>query len=582
MATQSIVLPGCVHSLGEAESAGRLYADLTGRPHVSCTSIEYALSSHDVVVCLAAELTPNLMNFLYAKSTSIGAPGLICAATTSELETVCRHQVARLARKRRETPKRIFLFPNQDFRQIRNGTDTFVSGSLSTGELLGLVSSDADILFIYTRGDGVDFALSSRHFVCPFLPGAPQPNSLVPACQYLGRCTRFPARPPISAARDAGWLVPLSALRAEIAIIEACRIAKLRDGIVGTDYGLMATLPLQADFGVLLTTWREGFGLIPDQSTFQSLFRDFIEDLSAGAMAGAAVHRFNRSDVVAMFGLNLCVIGDPCFRLVANGSFTALPKSAQGSESAALRSPAPRPGMQSDNPEAALLHDAVVQTMRYDPHCDPLKGEVLARRLAACKQAAPAPSTVSDPNSLDLAFLEFLETASFFDSFRKTSVSESGLSFTVEDVAENAVCPSCHSIAQSFSMRFPNYGARAWRIFQCACCDKAVIPDDWHLSLDLARIEDGILALSGLPSDAEILLSLRGEYPLQDMLHHRRHVKTSSEERPAVFELPTGLPLIPLRCRLLIARQLEFACIQFGLRLLQDGKLSTARLALAG
>src|SRR5947209_13305677 len=41
---------------------------------------------------------------------------------------------------------------------------------------------------------------------------------------------RSPERPTIPEARDAGWLIPLSALRSSILLIAGCSIIRLQDG----------------------------------------------------------------------------------------------------------------------------------------------------------------------------------------------------------------------------------------------------------------------------------------------------------------------------------------------------------------
>ena len=563
MSNPLVPLPGLVYSLGkEANAAAELYANLTGRFHRPCEDPD-ALSAgcDDVIVGLTGILTPELMHRAFVRGDTRRAPGLICAPTAEELLAVCQRQASKLVRGPKKPLRRIFLFPALDFAVIYRGSDLFVGGTVSADVLVPLLSSGADMLVIFTHSGGLDIRLSWKLFGCPY-PSPAEKAELMPACQTLGRCLRALTMSP-DAAWDAGLLVPLTAIRADILVIVSCNVVRLVDGIMDPAYGVGATLLRQADFGVLVTTWRAESHL-----NFGLYCNAFLNDLASGTSVGRAVASFNGSEYARKFGANLCVVGDPCYALPSGLEFPELPLPPAGK---GAHSAQPAKMHHSTRSQAVLLQDSIDAALpgagRY---FDANKGRSLAASLSSCSENEEAYKL----EDLDGKLLDFLGSAPFVDRFRAPNHAI-GLS-------EDGICPSCLSPARVHWRIFPDYQVRPWRIVSCARCDDSIMPESWQVSLDLSRLAETYVCVSGLPANATVLFSLTPMHALPDrpIFQHRDYARVASAEQKIIFQLPSPLSSLPLRCNILAAHHLEFAFVGFGLSALSDGTLTTARPAL--
>jgi len=120
----------------------------------------------------------------------------------------------------------------------------------------------------------------------------------------MGRCTKLPIQPSMAEAQAASWILSLHTLRAEIGVLSTCAAVRLRDGVIDPAYGLAASLLNQAAFGAIITTWHKELST-DDGSHLNSL----INDLSGGAMVGAAAALLNRSAFCVRSGIKFCVVG---------------------------------------------------------------------------------------------------------------------------------------------------------------------------------------------------------------------------------------------------------------------------------
>jgi hypothetical protein len=314
--------PGVVWALGaEAVAAAKEYAYFTRRANQQCDNLrELDASSCDVIVCATIDLTAPLLYELSRDRAGSGIPGLICARNSSELIEVCRRQARKLDRLP-IIPRRVFVYAGLDFAITERGTDVIIGGAVTPDDLRRVLSSDAAILTICGHSDGIDLRLSFSQIACPFLdsPTHEHPGFL-PPCKVLDQCIRFPVRPQIAAASKAGWILPLQILRAEAAIISACHVVRLSDGVIDPAYGLAASLLRQSDCGVIITTWRKELA-----TSDGSHLNPLINDLCSGTSVGMAVGAFNASSAARRADLRLCIIGDPCFAIAPHQSFSQLP-----------------------------------------------------------------------------------------------------------------------------------------------------------------------------------------------------------------------------------------------------------------
>jgi hypothetical protein len=556
---QITTLPGVVRGLGpESATAAELYARLTGRPHRQYQSLdELKTSCHDVVICSTAYLSTQLMHKLYIEGDTAGVPGLICAPNGKELEEVCYRQAARFAQKPPTRPKRVFLHSGLFFDTVERGTDVMLSG-MDHDRVLTEVSSGASVLAICAHSGGHAFPLTARTFACSFVASPARDDKFGIPCQESGKCDKFPSMPTIAEAQEKGWIVPLTTIRAEVAILYVCCVIRVRDGTVDPGHALAAALLRQAEFGVLITTWRpEIFGGL-------AYLNGLVNDICAGTMAGIAVRSFNNSAAGKRYSVKLCVIGDPCFVIAPNSAFEMLregriePTSADAFK---LK------GEWSESSEIALLRDAAVAApQNYSRYCGAKPDALVAALSAYTNLTNPTPGR-DGMQDISGALLELLRTAprldKFFDSF-----------CVIGEIKEDETCPGCLAPARSFRMAFPKYGAKSRKVIRCAACDEiSNMPAGWDVRLDMSRLHEGEVSLSGVPPGAQIHVSLM---TFVGALYESFAVPILDDNR-AVFSLPEQLPPMIINGWIIIVRRVEVACLGFRLRKFSDGSISTPR-----
>lgn len=555
---QIIVLPGVVRGLGhDASAAAAFYANLTGRPyqlHVSVDDLE--TNSHDVVVCSTAQLTVALIHKLFVTGDARGAPGLICAPNAADLMEVCRQQALRFIRRQHTPPKRVFLYPTLDFESTEKDTDVILSG-LASERVLPAVSSGASVLSIFGHSDGIDLSLSARHFACPFL-GNPAPDKDFGApCQSLGKCVKFPTMPSIAEAEQKGWIVPLSGLRADVGVIFGCYVLKVADGTIDPAHGLAAALLRQSDFGVLITTWRKEF-----YGGWNHL-AGLVNDICSGTMVGLAVRAFNRSAAALQYGVNLCVVGDPCFTLEPNSAFTTLPTVESD---AVANEYSPKSNGASDSCEITLLRDAARAAPQVSRLLDKTKADAVLSALSSCTTEAGGPAQARLIRQSEEALLELLRTSPWLDKFF-------GRFCKLQEVNEHEVCPACLGPARSFWMAFPQQKAKPRKILRCSSCDDiSSLPLGWNIEVDVTRLPMGEVSLTGVPRGAQLLVSLTSFWgSLYDSFR-----LPDADGESLLVRLPKDLPAMPIYAWILIAHRFEIGSIGFRLRKLTSGRYSTA------
>jgi hypothetical protein len=553
-------LPGTVYSLGpDSANAAALYAGLTGRRCVKCGRLsEMTLRANDVVVTTCDNLTVQLMHQMFILASG-GCPGLICAATEGELMNVCRQQADRLtADPQLQRRKRVFVYPLLSFASLEKSTDHFISGSEQTESLVeSLTSNAAQLAIVSTHSDGIGFNLSLRHFACPFVSITESGNDRIPPCQMLGRCLRFTVPPTIQEARDAGWLIPLSALRASVLLISGCNIVRLQDGIVDARYGLASTLFSQAAFGAAIVTWRRELGTA-DGVHLNSL----MNDIALGTPVGTAVFAFNQSPLARHFGLNLSILGDPCFALNPLLSFPVLPTSHPD-----LRSFKREPlAIEATSlSEARLLKDITVAAIGTNGLFDAAKGNRLAAALSAYA-TSEASGTPQPLDELDSLLLDFGGATPWLDKILWPFGR-------LESSNEGATCPICMAPARSIVMSFPTYQASHRHVIRCACCDdSSILPIGWKVDIDLSQLNEHKISAT-VPKQAKVLFCL-GTYAGTTFTSRG---EPGLREGHYVFQLPDDLAFVPLHCQILIARRLQIGAMSFRIRQLSGGQLSTAR-----
>jgi hypothetical protein len=558
--------PGTVYYVGgEAAASALLYAGQTNR---TCCPAEAAVSaptSNDLIICTTKHLSARLLGHLYIGRPERTAPGLLFAPSEDDLHSLCKLKADEMATPSPAIGKRVFVYSDKDFSELQRGEDSIIGGNVSSERLLSLVGSRPSVLTIIGHSDGIDLRLSQKQFACTFLDSAPTPSPLLPHCQVVGHCTRFPSWPRVTDAHKAGWIVPTSSLRAEIGIIFGCNVLRLNDGVVDPANSLAARLLRLSGLRVLITLWRREI-VLADGAFLNGL----INDLCTGHTVGSAVATFNKSALSERYGIKLCIVGDPRFSLPAGQTFARLPVSelpAPTSKSTIAARP-------SEASAISLLREIIVSTAGQAAY-DRSKGLALAeglRRHTAYNQLH-GHDRQGHLRTLDEALLDFLSPAARLDLLY-------GPFSQLEWVHENAVCASCFDQARLLRRNFLRYRVKARTLIRCANCgDSFDAPDDWNIRLDLSRLDQGLVAITGVSAGAlgqsTLVVSESSSAGRMKGPVHQIQRLPDTTASTLVFRLPQQLPSFALCCEVAIVSQLELGGIAFKLRKLPGGRIFT-------
>jgi hypothetical protein len=372
----------------------------------------------------------------------------------------------------------------------------------------------------------------------------------------------FPTRPLIDEARQKGWLVPLSLLRSEIGIFCSCSLVRIQEGFFEPAYSLGPALLRHADFGAIITTWRTERSLEKGTHLYS-----LVNDLSAGIPPGVAVQTYNRSIFAKRFGINLCLLGDPAFRVSRHEATPKLPVpqlDAFGANSTATN--------RRDNTigsEIKLLRAAIGATSSGKLF-DPIQGRALADALLPYEEFTVPIHEIPDGrfSTLDSALLDFLSAAPMPGPFL-------GRFMRTDPVNEESVCPWCNSPARSYRATFPEFGASARNVVLCpSCFDSCNLPDGWDISVALEQLPmGGVVSVFGAPEGSQILVSFRGLEITNDYGFVRLIVTDGSVS----VRIPENLPLLPLYCHVLIIHNLQLGAVGFAFMSEQHSELNSER-----
>ena len=545
-------LPGSVYGVGpESVLAAQTYATLTGRPYRYCgDSNDLITETNDVVFCTTTYLSAKLMYRLFVDCKHDGIPGLICAHSSTELEQVCRRQMQRLVSPQSESLERIFIRSMASFGSVKKGKDTYLGSMAARDELAKVLLSNPAMLVVMGRTTGFDISLTPRQWACALVDHIHENDEPLPICQQLGQCTLFPSMPNISDAVAKGWLIPLAKMRADVGLFSSCSLTRVYDGYFDPSYSLGPALLRQSNFGALITTWRREF----DPG---SRLSNLVNDICAGTMVGIAIHTFNRSPIARDLGMNLCLLGDPCFAIARSTSFSPLTIVSPSRESVKAQSP-----LTTSDPtvsQAQLMQAAIEELMRDDPHFDLPKGKAIVEKLShylECREPGTCGGKSPRLSELDDALLDYVKEfpilTTIFGSFMRMGES-----------SEDEVCASCGAPSRRFHISFPEYGAVSLKVISCPCCsDSSVLPSDWQMKLDLSKVSDRVLSVSGVPEGAGVLVCLN---VIPTGALYKTYSWTPASGAPTSFKLPEELPNLPLYCQVIIGHCLKLGTLGFKL-----------------
>jgi hypothetical protein len=222
-------------------------------------------------------------------------------------------------------------------------------------------------------------------------------------------------------------------------------------------------------------------------------------------------------------------------------------------------------GEQTVEHESTLVAEArllctTVQHLMKDSRFDQAKGEQLVQALLPYENTPVVLGETVPPqdlSELDSTLLDFLSgfpvPATLFGPF-----------LTTQDLTEKGVCPRCHAPARSHRSVFSRHGAKSRHVISCPrCLDSSNLPDGWKVELDLSRINEGLMSISGIRLGSHILVCFNS---LETTRLHKAVRWQDSGVGWLPFRLPQDLPPIPLFCQVLIAHRLEIGAVGFKFR----------------
>lgn len=551
-------MKGTVHGIGiESKSGGQFLAQHTGREFIEWDSSDkFQVGMTDIVVCTTDQVTPTLMSKLYVTSVDDGVPGLVCASDQVTIDNCCRNIVTRTMDRRAKPLDRIFISARAPFKSVREGRDLKAGGLERAEMLIDTMRSAPALLVINGPSNGFALGLSLRQYACTFSDLEPNgAKALLPSCQRSGRCNVFPTSPKIAEATEKKWLIPLSALRAEIGILYGCTCLRVYDNIFDPAYGIAEILLLKSQFGALITTWRPEFA--PNSTEH---LNSLVNNLSRGIAAGVAVQKFNRSAFATQFGVKLCLLGDPCCKLQDDSDFAVLPERSFA-EYLDKTGKAPKREVDPQKAEARLLIEAVTEAVQYNRRADHSAGTALLEKLKTYLQESRF-SDENESDKLDILLLQFVRMTPLLDSLF-------GSQFKIVDMSEDAICPACLSPARTFRAVFTEYAAKELRVISCSCCyDSLCIPPEWNVSLDLRDSDKGLISIHNVPEGARVVVCLLS-HPSKDVVDSYEWPVTGNSRLP--FDLPGRDEPFSGLCQIIIARHLVLGTVGFKLRSTPSG-----------
>jgi hypothetical protein len=561
---KTLTLPGIVYALGaEASSAAASYGAATGRPVKLCSNPdEIVIGCYDVVMCTTGYITGELMHHLFVNTADGSVPGRIFGRTSGELEQICQRQASRLRHPRIGNSRRLFLSPTLPFSVIDQGTDVYVGGKQPNDALALMLSSGAAVLTVSAPSLGFELPLTFHQRACALLDNPVSDLRVVPSCQLTGRCTVFPSRPKIADAVKKGWLVPISKLQAEIVIFSSCALTRVQDEFFDPACSLGAASLRQGDFGVVISTWRAESGT-PHGVHLNGL----INDLCTGMKAGRAVYSFNHSGQDSNLGMNLCLLGDPCFYIESGPVLPRLPVYVPKNREVTPLSQI------SDCPVAAranLLRAAIANRLRDDTRYDPAKSARLDSGLLSFLNNRNSLSESDREQTLaelDAALLDF------FCGFPVMGICFQNL-IKIDLLSEHHMCPNCRAPARDCIVSFPGYSSELQKMVRCPrCSDCLNLPSSWQAALNLDRMGQRIIGLSGVPPAAQVRICL---FLWEKSVLQNEYSWAESKEGCWTFELPEQHTSEPLYCQVVIACQLQIGTV--GLKMPREPERISSQL----
>lgn len=291
---------------------GELYAHLTNR---KCLQVELdnLLSlnlNNAVIICFHKELNNDLLSSLYQNQNTY-SPGLIIGHNIEEIHDQILMNSASLMLSSTHVYNninRLDLFPGLKINKTLKPSNNHIilAGNLPTQEIQRRLSNfNNDLTQIFTHSDGVDMSLG-KAVMCPLINDFPNIDNKNPSCVITSHCHRI--KKDIRVALNSDLLISPDMIKSKIFISHICWGILFSKNVIDPRWGIVRSFLKNPNIGVCITTWKAV------RSNFDTL-EDLIHDMLKGHSVGQAISNFNNSSNSRKHDINLCILGDPKFKL---------------------------------------------------------------------------------------------------------------------------------------------------------------------------------------------------------------------------------------------------------------------------
>jgi hypothetical protein len=535
----------------ESHSAGALYAHLTGREFAGTVDDLEALRSlaPAVVVVPADHCRFDLLDMLYGADAPGGeaVPGLIVAPRALDLPLVAKRWALGLAVAGHRPSHRTIVLPNQDFARIERPEGIFVGSAEPREGLLAAMGSESSVTLVVTHSNGLDLSLGSGANFCPFPPERELGGTTRPICLEAGNCTLMPNLTQRSAAWQSGQLSRLDSIRSQILLLFTCYGLRFVDRILAPEFGLGASLSLQATAGAIVTTFT---ACRSDPAGV--LMYGLMNDLAAGEPIGAALRRFNMSAEPRRVGSTLCLLGDPDYHLASDPSLARLPEPPTAEDPAEQR----RASASAFNGlilKRGFARNIAANFRIKTPDLVPQLEEQFAAYESALLRGTPSDQLRTLRGEINQNFLQIVaETRPFLDQL----VKPFGTSGSVSD----STCGICGRRCSQYPFDFHAGNLPSIALRNCHPCASVEFSDpDVDCPIDFSGLSDNVLRLRHpLPEGRIIVAAITATItaavpPPADYASAVLHWPRDADGELAPSFTLSGLPKGPMRLHVLAA-----------------------------
>jgi hypothetical protein len=442
----------------------KIYAHLTQRRFASFSGMKRGDTPFpSVVICRPADLTQQLVEYLYSSELESEAPGIIFAESDHDLRLQVLVRAASSLSRQIMEESIVDFYPNAPISLQKAAGRTIVGGSTARNLLREVLGNGAQVLSVIAHSDGIDadfgqLVLCSLKNSFKTLDTTELKQS--PACLASAICHRLNLR--LDDAIGSSDLLSADGIVAHLLILRICHGLFLFPSLVNPSYAISSKLALSPTIGALLTSWGQLLTSVRD-------IEPLLSDLELGMPIGIALSRYNRLDGISRTGQRLCLIGDPRTRLshpdlVCSYSSQEIAQLEYVSDNANFANEPPRPDLPGIALLQAYVNSHVKQGFSFSEISD------AQEQIADYQMCAWNGGNVEDECNLIGENMRIAILKVALQSGSRLSKYWEQFNSRVFSMKENLPCPNCGQDLTSIVADLRVLGAETRRRRTCVCC----------------------------------------------------------------------------------------------------------------